>query len=59
MKRLLLLAAAFPVVVAGAAGLTGCSRDNIEAINLAGGMIDWAEAGRPMVGDGAGDPLVV
>ena len=30
-----------------------------EAINLAGGMIDWAEAGRPMVGDGDGDPLVV
>ena len=30
-----------------------------EAINLAGGMIDWAEAGRPMVGDSGGDPLVV
>jgi rhodanese-related sulfurtransferase len=30
-----------------------------EAINLAGGMIDWAEAGRPMVGDGEGDPIVV
>ena len=30
-----------------------------EAINLAGGMIDWAEAGRPMVGDAGGDPLVV
>ncbi len=30
-----------------------------EAINLAGGMIDWAEAGRQMVGDGPGDPLVV
>jgi len=30
-----------------------------EAINLAGGMIDWAEAGRPMVADGGGDPLVV
>jgi rhodanese-related sulfurtransferase len=30
-----------------------------EAINLAGGMIDWAEAGRPMVGDADGDPLVV
>jgi rhodanese-related sulfurtransferase len=29
-----------------------------EAINLAGGMIDWAEAGRQMVAD-AGDPLVV
>ena len=30
-----------------------------EAINLAGGMIDWAEAGRAMVGDGDGAPLVV
>ena len=31
----------------------------VEAVNLAGGMLDWAEAGRPMVGDGDGDPLVV
>ena len=31
----------------------------LEAINLAGGMIDWAEAGRPMTGDGDGAPLVV
>jgi len=30
-----------------------------EAINLAGGMIDWAAADRPMVGDGDGPPLVV
>ncbi len=30
-----------------------------EAINLAGGMIDWADAGRDMVGDGDGPPLVV
>jgi len=30
-----------------------------EAINLAGGMIDWVEAGRPTVGDGPGDPLIV
>lgn len=30
-----------------------------EAINLAGGLLDWAEAGRPMVADGGGDPLVV
>ena len=30
-----------------------------EAINLAGGMIDWAQAGRPMVSDAEGDPLVV
>ena len=26
-----------------------------EAVNLAGGMIDWAAAGRPMVGDAEGD----
>jgi len=30
-----------------------------DAVNLEGGMIDWADAGRPMVGDGVGDPLVV
>ena len=30
-----------------------------EAINLAGGLIDWTEAGRPMVADGDRDPLVV
>ena len=30
-----------------------------EAVNLAGGMIDWADAGRPMVGDREGAPLVV
>ena len=30
-----------------------------EAVNLAGGMIDWADAGRPMVGDGDRAPLVV
>jgi rhodanese-related sulfurtransferase len=30
-----------------------------EAVNLAGGMIDWSEAGRPMVADGDVDPLVV
>jgi rhodanese-related sulfurtransferase len=30
-----------------------------EAINLAGGMIDWVDDGRPMVGDGDGDPLIV
>jgi rhodanese-related sulfurtransferase len=28
-----------------------------EAINLEGGMLEWAAAGRPMVAD-AGDPLV-
>ena len=31
----------------------------LEAINLAGGMIDWVEAGRPMVADGDDAPLVV
>ncbi|MCW2867946.1 MAG: Rhodanese domain protein [Marmoricola sp.] len=30
-----------------------------EAINLAGGMLEWSAAGRQMVGDGDGDPLVV
>ncbi len=30
-----------------------------EAVNLAGGMLEWSAAGRPMVGDGDGDPLVV
>ncbi len=34
MKRLLLLAAA-ATVVSGALGVSGCSRDNIEAVNLA------------------------
>lgn len=29
-----------------------------QAINLAGGMLDWAEAGRPMVGDAAGAAFV-
>jgi len=30
-----------------------------EAVNLAGGMIDWVDGGRPMVSDAEGDPLVV
>jgi rhodanese-related sulfurtransferase len=30
-----------------------------EAINLAGGMIDWAEAGRAMVSEAGDRPLVV
>ena len=30
-----------------------------EAVNLAGGMIDWVDDGRPMVSDAEGDPLVV
>jgi rhodanese-related sulfurtransferase len=35
------------------------AREGFEAINLAGGLIDWAEAGRPMVADGDDRPLVV
>lgn len=31
----------------------------LEAINLAGGMIDWVDSGRAVVGEGSGDPLVV
>lgn len=30
-----------------------------EAINLAGGMIGWEEAGRPIQGDAEGGPLVL
>ena len=30
-----------------------------EAINLAGGLLEWVEAGRPMVADEGDDPLVV
>ncbi len=30
-----------------------------EAINLAGGLIDWSDAGRPLVADGGGQALVV
>ena len=30
-----------------------------EAFNLAGGMIDWVEAARPMVSDAEGGPFVV
>ncbi len=31
----------------------------LEAINVAGGMVEWAGAGRSMVADADGDPLVV
>lgn len=31
----------------------------LNAVNLAGGMIDWVDAGRPIVKEGEGDPLVV
>ncbi len=30
-----------------------------EAINLAGGLVGWVEAGRPMVADGGADPMVL
>jgi rhodanese-related sulfurtransferase len=30
-----------------------------EAVNLAGGLLDWEGAGRPLVRDGEGDALVV
>lgn len=30
-----------------------------EAVNLAGGMVEWAAAHRAMLGDAAGAPLVV
>jgi len=29
-----------------------------EALNLEGGMLEWSAAGRPMVADGDGDPVV-
>lgn len=31
----------------------------VDAVNLAGGMVAWARAGRPMVTDRPGDPHVV
>ncbi len=30
-----------------------------DAVNVRGGMGSWAGAGRPMVGDGDGDPIVL
>ncbi len=30
-----------------------------DAVNLDGGMLDWAQAGRPMVSETGGDPEVV
>ena len=30
-----------------------------DAVNLAGGMVDWAESGRPMVSDTGRPPVVV
>jgi len=34
-------------------------QQGIDAVNLAGGMIEWAEAGRPMVNERGGRPQVV
>lgn len=31
----------------------------IEAFNLHGGLLEWHAAGRPLVSDGGGDPMVV
>ncbi|HET9499465.1 MAG TPA: rhodanese-like domain-containing protein [Marmoricola sp.] len=31
----------------------------VNAVNLVGGMIDWVDAGRPIVREGDGEPLVV
>ena len=30
----------------------------VDAVNLAGGLVAWARAGRPLVSDGPGDPWV-
>jgi rhodanese-related sulfurtransferase len=35
------------------------AQQGYDAVNLAGGMIDWAEAGRPMVSDTGQPPQVV
>lgn len=31
----------------------------VQAVNLGGGMVEWAAAGRPMVSDGESEPMVV
>jgi rhodanese-related sulfurtransferase len=31
----------------------------VDAVNLDGGLLEWSAAGRPMVGDNEGEPLVV
>lgn len=31
----------------------------VQAVNLDGGMLEWAAAGRPMVAEGSGEPQVV
>jgi rhodanese-related sulfurtransferase len=34
-------------------------QQGVDAINLEGGMVEWADAGRPMVGEHDGSPHVV
>ncbi|GAA2140681.1 rhodanese-like domain-containing protein [Nocardioides koreensis] len=34
-------------------------QQGIDAVNLEGGMVDWADAGRPMVTENGGPPHVV
>ena len=34
------------------------AHNGVDAVNLAGGMGAWADAGRPMVSETAGDPFV-
>lgn len=34
-------------------------QQGIDAVNLEGGMLDWADAGRPMVNENGGSPQVV
>ena len=34
-------------------------RQGVDAVNLEGGMLEWADAGRPMVNENGGSPQVV
>jgi rhodanese-related sulfurtransferase len=58
------LAAQGPLVVVckvggRSAAITKFLRDNgLDAVNLAGGMVAWAAAGRPMVAETGGEPFV-
>ncbi|GAB3692003.1 rhodanese-like domain-containing protein [Streptomyces sparsus] len=35
------------------------TRNGVDAVNVDGGMLAWAEAGRPLVGDDGQDPFVL
>lgn len=35
------------------------AQQGVDAVNLDGGMLEWADAGRPMVSETGRDPLVV